>query len=278
MKKYINYSFALITVALLLSSCQDKVDIKVPNGETLLVVDGWITNMPGPYTITLSTTGPYFENNQTPRVQSAIVVIKDSEGIVDTLTETAPGVYKTNIIEGKIGNGYVLNIYNALGENYIANTKMERGSVIDSLKYEYLDKKGTEEDGYYIRYYGPEPAGVGDYYRFLLTVNDKLLNQPGDVWQITSDELVDGNYISAWDPYGKALKKGEKFKIQGLSLTQDAYYFFNEMATQVNNGGLFANPPANVRTNIINTNPNSKKKAVGYFGASSVSEKEVVIE
>ena len=160
----------------------------------------------------------------------------------------------------------------------MATTEIKRVPPIDSLTYEFVDNDGTSRDGYFLRYYGPEPEGVGDNYRFLLTRNDTLLNTPGDVWRITSDEFVDGNYINAWDPYERKLNKGDKMKIEGLSLTRDAYLFFNEMAIQVNNGGMFSNPPANVRTNIVNVKGPSGKKAVGYFGGSGVSTKEVVIE
>ncbi|MOA65423.1 hypothetical protein D3C78_1918030 [compost metagenome] len=51
----------------------------------------------------------------------------------------------------------------------------------------------------------------------------------------------------------------------------DAYHFYDELRTQISNGGIFANPPANVRTNVKNVNSSSAKKAVGYFGASLVS-------
>jgi hypothetical protein len=37
------------------------------------------------------------------------------------------------------------------------------------------------------------------------------------------------------------------------------------------NEGLFATPATNVPTNIVNKNKNSKVKAVGWFGAASVS-------
>lgn len=277
MKKFINSLFSFTLFSIFLTSCVDKVDVTVSEGESLLVVDGWITNQAGPYTVKLSTTGPYFNNEQTARVQGASLMIVDSEGVKDTLREVSPGEYKTSTILGKIGNSYTLFI-DALGESYMATTEIKRVPPIDSLSYEYVDNKGTDRDGYFLRYYGPEPAGVGDNYRFLLTRNDTLLNKPGDVWRITSDEFVDGNYINAWDPYEGKLKKGDKMKIEGLSLTRDAYLFFTEMAIQVTNGGMFSNPPANVRTNIINVKGPSGKKAVGYFGGSAVSTNEVVIE
>jgi len=68
----------------------------------------------------------------------------------------------------------------------------------------------------------------------------------------------------------KPFQVGDRIKIEVCSITEDNYYFYNEMVTQINNGGLFANPPANVRTNVMNRNPGSAKKAVGYFGGMGV--------
>jgi hypothetical protein len=44
------------------------------------------------------------------------------------------------------------------------------------------------------------------------------------------------------------------------------------------NGGLFAEPPANVPTNIQNVNKDSGVKAVGWFAAAAISRKGVRIK
>lgn len=265
--------FSLIAM-FFITGCEDVVDVKVDEGTPALVVDGWITTNEEPYTVKLSKTGGYFNNTQTPRVQGAVVVINDNEGNSDTLIEKTPGEYVTKTFkQAKVGNTYTLNL-TVEGERYVASSEVKRVPEIDSLKFEYEDDTEDEEDGYYLYYYGPEPAGQGDYYRFRLTKNDTLLNDPEDVWNVTSDEWVDGNYIGDLRIYGDKLVKGDKVKVEMLSITKDAYYFFTELAIQVNNGGMFSNPPANVRTNIKNLNPESKKRVIGYFGASGIRSKE----
>jgi hypothetical protein len=61
------------------------------------------------------------------------------------------------------------------------------------------------------------------------------------------------------------------------SITRDAFLFYSELQQQIFNGGLFANPPANVRTNVFNKNPGGPR-AVGWFGGAGVSSKEVIIK
>ncbi|HEX8549780.1 MAG TPA: DUF4249 family protein, partial [Cytophagaceae bacterium] len=116
-------------------SCSDKVDLKVKEGEKILVVNGWITDQPGPYKVTLNSTANYFKNEKTPTVQGATVIISDNQGLIDTLIETAPGEYHTTSIQGKVGTTYTLFIYNAMGGSYMATTEIKRGAPIDSITY-----------------------------------------------------------------------------------------------------------------------------------------------
>ena len=61
-------------------------------------------------------------------------------------------------------------------------------------------------------------------------------------------------------------------RVEVHSLTADAFLFWQQVRTQVTNGGLFATPPANVPTNIINTNPTGRP-ATGFFITSALSSR-----
>lgn len=257
-----------------LTSCEDVIDVKLDEGETLLAVDGWITDQPGPYEIRLTTTAPYFNNASTPKAQGAVVTLTDSEGKGETLTEKSPGVYVTSSIQGKIGNSYSLNIrYN--GEEYSAQTKINRVPPIDSLSVKYREGGGFTDEGYYVTYNGPEPEGIGDNYRFKIYRNDTLLSKPENLI-FSEDRYLDGNYIQDVTMNGDPFQKGDKIRVENWSITEDAYQFYVELQLQIQNGGLFANPPANVPTNIVNKNAGGKK-AVGWFGGAGVSSAEVTI-
>jgi hypothetical protein len=272
MKKY-NF-FGLLLLLAGLAGCEDVVDVKLDEGQTLLAVDGWITDQPGPYTIRLTTTAPYFNNASTPRAQGATVTVTDSEGGREVLKETEPGNYQISTLRGKVGNAYTLDIrWN--GQEYTAQTEIRRVPPIDSLGIRFRKGGGFVEEGYYVYYFGPEPAGLGDNYRFKQYRNDTLLNKPEDL-SFTDDQLVDGNYITNFqvnfDPYAL----GDTIRMETWSITRDAFLFYSELQQQIFNGGLFANPPANVRTNVFNKNPNGPQ-AVGWFGGAGISSKEVII-
>lgn len=265
---------SLVPVLALLSSCQDVVSVTVPEGQPLLAVDGAITDQPGPYTVTLTKTGAYFTNASLPRISGAVVQLCDSQGNQEVLREQAPGTYVTSQLQGRIGNSYVLTI-KAEGEEYEARTEIRRTMTIDSLGQVYRQKQGTDTAGYRIVYHSQELPGQGDYVRFKRYKNGRLLNQPGDL-STSSDRLADGNYLRI--EFGRPnLQRGDVGRIEINSLSEDYFHFLEELGDQIDNVGIFANPPANVRTNVKNVNAQSPKVAVGYFAGYAVRSASITI-
>lgn len=82
----------LIVFTITLFSCIEKFDLQLADAEPRLVVDGLITNKPGPYylQLTLSKVGDISNqrNNSSEMVHpvdNAIVVVSDNNGQIDTL-------------------------------------------------------------------------------------------------------------------------------------------------------------------------------------------------
>lgn len=78
-----------------------------------LVVDGMITDQPGPYTVSLYwSSGLNTDLDLPERVTEATITLFDDAGNQETLTETSPGKYQTKIdgIHGTIGRKYHLKI------------------------------------------------------------------------------------------------------------------------------------------------------------------------
>ncbi|RAK64177.1 DUF4249 domain-containing protein [Hymenobacter edaphi] len=270
------FFLTLLTAGLaLLSSCTDVVDVELPEPEPLLAVEGNITDQPGPYTIRLTKTGPYFQDQEPPVVRGAELVLSANDGTTETLRETAPGVYQTRQLQGKIGQHYVLSI-KAEGQHYRAATEIKRIPGIDGLSQQYKQNEPGWDNGIYAFYNGPELPGAGDYYRFKIFLNGELQNDPDDL-VVRDDALVDGRYIGGIELNSEPLQPGDSVRVQLLSLPQDYYYFLNEMFTQINNVGLFSSPPANVRSNVVNVDP-AGPKAVGYFAGTAVRSARLTIQ
>jgi hypothetical protein len=275
MNRILLFLFAAFT-SLSLTSCLDVVDIDVPEGKPLLAVEGQITDQAAPPTVKLSMTQAYFNDATPPTVSGATITLVDDLGGRDVLRETSPGLYTgSGALRGRIGGSYTLTI-EANGQTYRAQTEIRRTPEVDSVTLIHKEQQLGYDEGMYALYNGPEPAGVGDYYRFKVYKNGKLFNEPGDLI-VRSDELVDGNYINGIELNEEPLKPGDRIRVELNAIPRDYFFFLNEMFGQINNVGLFATTPSNVRTNVLNTQSGSDKPAVGYFAGYTVRTDSVTV-
>lgn len=267
----------LVLCTLIFFSCEDQIDVELDSGESLLVVDGWITDQAGPHTVTLSKTAPYFHNGATPRVNGAEVVITDEEGNTEVLAEMGDGRYQTSEnFKGKTGGIYTLTV-RAEGEEYTAITSIRRPAVIDSLSVKFREPSMAWEEGYYVQLNAPELEGRGDFFRFKVYRNGEFLNRPENIL-VAEDRMVDGNYILGVELNFKPFEQGDQIRVETWSITEEAFQYYTEMSQQIENGGLFESPSSNIPTNVVNTNPERAHKVAGFFGGASVVYKEVTVE
>ena len=268
MTRYIVLPAQVLVMLLLLISCQKEVDIDLNSTAPGIVIEGQITDQPGPYTVKISRTVNFNEPNTFPAVQGATVIINDSEGNAETLTETSPGVYTGNTLQGFPGRSYVLTV-TAGGQNYSAVSVMPAPVAIDTITFKKRPF-GSSDDEKLTEVEFADPAGIENYYRLIMFRNNI---RQRDIY-ITSDRIVDGEIITATlfrdddDGYDDvALTSGDLVRVQLLSIDKLTYEFLRTYDTP--GGGDGSASPANPINNLSNG-------ALGYFSAASVTEKTVV--
>lgn len=286
-----------------LSSCEDIIDINLDAGTPQLSIDAWITDQLGTQTVKLRLTRSYFDNSPAPLALNATVEIEDSEGnIYQFLDADNDGDYvwmsaQSTEIMGVLGRTYTITVSYG-GETYKASSQINRTPRIDSLVYEFREERLGNPAGYYAEIFARDPQGSGDCYWIRTYKNGQFLNRGQDI-NIAYDAgfsaggNVDGVYFITpireginpffEDPEDSNVTLppysiGDELEVEIYSISEDAFFFLEEVQTQLTNGGLFAVPLTNVRTNYVNQNPNSDKKVVGYFGASAVVTAETTVE
>ncbi|RNI26981.1 DUF4249 domain-containing protein [Rufibacter latericius] len=255
MKKYL---FLLLYSALLFSSCEEVIEYDLPEDAAKVVIEGLVTDQPGPYSVRLSSSKGYLNQGPSSGFDNAVVRISDNEGFEEILQAKGNGLYQTSQLQGKRGNTYSLRVQ-LNGQEYTASSYLKPVSTIDSLVYRFKKGNAQVEEGYYGTFYFREPAGKGDLYKFNIYVNGE---RDKEIIAI-NDDLYDGNY---GDPeIGIELEEGDVMKVEMLSLDRPGYEFFRVLSRmQYYTGGPFDSPPANAPGNISNG-------ALGYFGASAIS-------
>jgi hypothetical protein len=112
---------------MLLSACIDRISLDVPNGDRHLVVEGLITDQPGPYSVTISRS---FSNNDpaygiTPE-RGAKVSLYTDDVLVEELVEQGNGIYQITSVTGVVGRAYHIIIETKDGRRYTSEPEVLR--------------------------------------------------------------------------------------------------------------------------------------------------------
>jgi hypothetical protein len=249
------------------TGCEQKVDIKLNETDARVVIEGWVTDEPGPYDIKISKTGAYLGTGEEVLVSGAFVVLKDDMGNVDTLVEQRAGWYQTTHLQGQQQHNYFLEA-TVEGTTYKASNYLARINPILASGYEYNDSM-IFGAGYYVGLVAEEPLGIGDFYQFRFWRNDTAFNSVSDLL-VTDDRYVDGQVSPFLFPYPCAL--GDTVVIEVRSLSQASYDFYITLLQQgAGVGGPFASVPDNLTTNFDNG-------GLGWFGATAQRRDTLVIQ
>lgn len=253
-----------------LGSCQKVINVKLNSATPQIVIDASVSDQPGPYTVTLSKTVDFNQENTFPPVTGATVVISDDAGDIDTLKEVNPGTYQTTTLpQGTPGRTYFLDV-TADSEFYSASSTMPFPVPIDSVA---LEKRsggfGSNKLDLVISFH--DPKGIDNYYRIV----EKILNvhpvngttQLPTLGNVLTDRLSDGKEISFSAISDQPeLASGDTVRVSLQSVDKNIYNYFRT----VQQNGSMSTTLSNPVTNITNG-------ALGYFSAYSVRSETIVV-
>lgn len=262
----------LILIVFLLSfySCTEKIDVKLPNADKKIVIEGNIENGRNPQVI-ITRTIPLF-SSVTSTSPSDFYVLDATVTVSDgTTTETLSlaidsasslgVVYTGSTIIGIPGRTYFLTVAHE-GKSYTSITTIPAPVALDSVWWMPQPPKDTLG---FANARISEPAGLGNNYRwFAKRPRDRRYLAPyGATWD---DKYVDGvsfdfAYSKGYDPtdsentYENDHSRGYYTKfdtiyIKFCSINKDAKDFYTTFETALgNNGNPFASP-VTILTNI----------------------------
>ena len=256
----------LVAVLLCFISCQKVIELELRDTEIKYVIEGIVTNEPGPSKVYVSQSRNFNENNQFERISSAVVSISDN-GVEKVLAETEPGLYETQLIQGEPGHFYQLRVA-VNGQTFTASCTMPQPVLMDTL---YVSPGPFGQYKFATLYY-TDPGGVNNGYRFIQYVNG--VKEPTIFWE--DDEFTDGQSVYMQldvsasekdDP--RNIKTGDEVMVEMLCLDDPVYQFWYTMRTGGGDGNDNSASPANPITNITGG-------AMGYFSAHTISRKSVI--
>ena len=297
----------------LLVGCVERITLDESlSGESLLVVDGVITNADGPSVLQLSYTSGSLKTYEGNPVTGADVYITDEEGVRSDLEEINPllGEYQTDSssFRGVVGKTYTLHIVTPDGRTYASSPEtMREVADIDSIYYklesrpvftslgDVRDEWGvqfylnTGGDGSATSYYqwkwidtyqfsAPFPASTTDpavATCFQSTTSARTLTIGSS--QGLSRDRVEGQKLNFVLKSGRTFQARYSLLVQQLSLSEQAHTFWENVQQQrTMAGSVFAPPPAPIAGNMYNAN-DEQEVVLGYFQVSAVAERRIFV-
>jgi hypothetical protein len=308
--------FYMFFIMVAFASCIKSFVPDVPKYDEAPVVDGAITDAPGPYTVKLSKSSRLQELSKFNAYRGCKVMIEDDLGNKTTLTEHASGVYQTDsaALQGIPGRSYKLTISTPEGETYASAPELLlKGLGIKSV-YKELEHKSDPNlfygrDGYQfyvdaetppttnnyilwraqctykfqtdfniICYYdhGVHPVFEGDTFKTCYRTLDIL-----ELYLLNTNDLrqqeIKGIALNYEDNYTKALTIRYSLKVSQFTLNQAAFIYWSTIKKMMSaNGELYTTQPYQPKNNLRNIT-HPDKPILGYFTVAGLSEKRIFV-
>lgn len=279
--------FLLLILTSFCLSCEDVIDVDIPDSPRRLTIDALVrVDIAEPtttVTVKAGLTTSFFSDVEPTSLDQVAVINPDYEptsaldGIAINLTEVAPGVYEGVKSTKFFTEGELQLAIEHEGQRYLAITRYARSSRIDTI--EQGDNSLFSDDDKEIKIAFTDDGEIDNFYLFDFGRGDYL---------VTEDEFYQGQSFS----FSYFIEDGEDRKIDValLGVDEPFYNYMNQLIVQAGGDqGPFQTPAATVRGNIINvTNidninsfdnvENSNNFVLGYFAVCETFKASIVLD
>lgn len=293
----------VILVVFLVSGCIEQITFNINRSAGQLIVDGGITDNPGPYKLRLGLTS---EKSTVPiPLSNALVTIVDGDGNREIYTETADGLYLLmgKTVKGERGQSYHIEIELPNGKKYQSfpetmprrvgrdSVYIELGTVEEQSSSGSLSERNAvlvfadtyipdHEDPVYLKWeveglysfreieipspFRPEPP-VCYISQHLAPQNILLFSTLESDSELINKQLVATKKVILSEFYRRYY-----FNVIISSITERRYTYWEKVNEVINSTGtIFDVPPATVTGNIFNVG-DEDEQVFGYFEAAIV--------
>ncbi|MFT6854235.1 MAG: hypothetical protein ACJA0X_000193 [Cyclobacteriaceae bacterium] len=310
MEKYSRTTIILIAaMAIYLASCVEPYEFSRTNYEKVLVVDGSVTNLEGPYEVKLSYTSRLEGEIGIPVVNADVKVLDDA-GNTYQYSESEEGSYLSSPeLKGEVGTSYKLllsiagrdfetgftmlrepqvmdSIHGIVSERLLANSqKVEKG-----IQFFVNTSMESSSPGYY-RYEWEDtysintPYGSGYIFNFIdstVVLRDVLIGRcyssasSTALLTATSAESalnrVENFPVRFISQLDQSLRSKYSILVKQYSLSPEAYGFYRQIIKNSQSGGSLIDQQLGTISGNVKSMNDPNEIVLGYFEVSGASE------
>jgi len=264
MKNLLSY-IILLAMTFTFHSCEEVIEVDLKDAAPELLIEANVSDSTGPYTVRVSMTVGFNQVNNFQGVDGAFLTLSDNNGLTDTLTEVSNGIYTSHNLSGSINSSY--SMFAIVNEKqYSSLSQIPFKTNLDSL-YTTTNGGGGFGNNNKIKVVPKyrDPAGVKNFYRFILYINGV---QTDDVF-VQNDINRDGQVFNQPLASRTTINAGDLLTLEMQCIDENVYKYFNSLARNFRRGLNQSQTPVNPPTNIAGGK-------LGYFNAHTVQRKSVV--
>mgnify|MGYP001382683672 CR=1 FL=1 len=255
---FTNLTF-LIVLCLSLNSCEQIIEVSLPQSSPEIVIEGYITNGAGPFLVKISQSQSYFDQSNFKGINDADVEM-DQGQVKEKLTDRGGGVYSTSKIWGYPNKTYNLRV--TVGENkYTASVTLPPRVPIDTV---YFQKGFLDKDSLNAFVQIPDPSASENYYRIRVFRNGYFNSSD---YNLVSDAHANGQTLLA--PIYTNFTPGDTVVVELCNLDQSTWKYYKAV-NDILQQGAGLQSPGNPASNISGG-------ALGYFGAMGRSFFKIIV-
>lgn len=291
---------ALFFFTLFLTSCEDKIDVDLDDADAIIVIDAFITDVPGDkQEIVVNRTQSYFDSSTPiPIADANVAIAVGGDALIGFDYEDGKYIWQPENGESisDFATDYQLIVV-VDGVQYTSNTILGRSPEIEEIRQEIRENEiGSIDGGTYCEFIARDFEGLGDTYWIKTFKNGEFLNRPEEIniaydagfdqgaeadglifippiRELTNpipDSTEVADEISPWST-------GDICRVEIHSISNSTFGFLEIVRDQLINGnnGIFAEPLANSPSNIVSSDGSD---VLGAFNVAAVTSLELVVE
>lgn len=248
--------FPFLISLLVLSSCEDVIELDLDSAATQLVIEGTLDAGTQIATVHLTQTNDFYDQAPPTGVTGAVVLLQNQSGVEYRLLETATGTYTAENIVANPEDQFTLSI-EMEGQSYEATATVPQVvplAAIETLEGGRVPFGGSEEGNIQLSANWEDPAGTENFYRLRSYVDGVL--QTANYTVLSDNAFGDGNDFTV--PLRERFNENTTVTLELLSTDETYYNYFLQVSSVASEGGAATTP--------FNPVGNFGSDVLGYFG------------
>lgn len=266
-----NLLYILISL-FLITGCEKEIDLDLEDKSGNIVIEGNVSDQPGPYYVKITRSVAFTQNNEYPLIEDAVVILSDNSGQTETLQYVGAGRYETTNFVTQPGKTYTIKV-TAEGKEYTAKSTMPFPVSLDDLQQDSFTIGG--EITYTLLPIFTDPSALGNRYLLKYSIN----NSSKKTFEIFSDNVNNGMVNQRplvlpnddEDPDDQKVVVGDTIYVELQCIDTNVFTYYSSLLQISGSGPGGSVTPSNPPSNISNG-------ALGYFSAHTSSKKSFVIQ